>query len=445
MVYHLSLMSTTTQRYEEAKKLIPGGTQLLSKRPELALPDQWPAYYSKAKGCEVWDLDGKKYIDMTTNGIGACLLGFADDDVDAAVKKTIDNGSMCSLNSAQELDLAKLLCEIHPWAGAARYGRAGGEAMAIAVRIARAFSGKDKLCFCGYHGWCDWYISANLASDKQLDGHLIPGIAPAGVPRGLQGSALPFRYNHVEDLQAHADKHKGEIGAIVMEPIRTAPPENNFLHRVKEIARSIGAVLIFDEVTAGWRYTHGGVHLTLGVEPDIAVFAKAISNGYPMAAIIGRAEVMQAAQTSFISSTYWTESIGPAAAIATIRKMKAINLPAIVARHGKQAQEGWKRLSDKHGLKAAAGGSHALSALTFQYGDQSQAVRTLMTQHMLDRGYLATGIFYPTAAHSEKIIDGYLAALDETFGLLKQAIDRNDVTKQLRGPIAHAGFQRLAS
>lgn len=437
-------MNTTAQRYEQAKQLIPGGTQLLSKRPELMLPDQWPAYYSRAKGCECWDLDGKKYVDMTTNGIGACLLGFADDDVDAAVRKVIDNGSMCSLNSADELELAKLLCEIHPWAAGVRYSRSGGEAMAIGVRIARAFSGKDKICFCGYHGWCDWYISANLASDKQLDGHLIPGIAPAGVPRGLQGTALPFRYNHIEDLQAHVDKHKNEIGVIVMESIRATMPENDFLHRVREIARSIGAVLVFDEVTAGWRYHLGGAHLMLGVEPDIAVFAKSVSNGYPMSAIIGRAEVMQAAQTSFISSTYWTESIGPAAAIATIRKMKAIDLPKITNRNGKQVQEGWKRLIGKHGLKAAAGGSYPLSSLTFQYGEQSQAVRSLMTQHMLDRGYLAAAGYYATAAHTPAIIDGYLAALDETFGLLKQAIDRNEVIKQLRGPVAHAGFQRLA-
>lgn len=437
-------MSTTTQLYEQAKKLIPGGTQLLSKRPEMALPDQWPAYYSRAKGCECWDLDGNKYVDMTTNGIGACLLGFSDDDVDAAVKKVIDNGSMCSLNSPQELELAKLLCEIHPWAGGVRYSRSGGEAMAIAVRIGRAFSGKDKVCFCGYHGWCDWYISANLAYDKQLDGHLIPGIAPAGVPRSLQGTALPFRYNHIDDLQAHVEKHKGEIGVIVMESIRAAMPENDFLHRVREIARSIGAVLVFDEVTAGWRYHYGGAHLMLGVEPDIAVFAKAISNGYPMSAIIGRAEVMQAAQTSFISSTYWTESIGPAAAIATIRKMKAIDLPKITHRNGKQVQEGWKRLIEKHGLKAAVGGSYPLSSLTFQYGDQSQAVRTLMTQQMLDRGYLATAGYYATAAHSPAIIDGYLVALDEVFGPLKKAIDRNEVMSQLRGPVAHSGFQRLA-
>jgi glutamate-1-semialdehyde aminotransferase len=434
----------TEQLYQRAKTLIPGGTQLLSKRPEMMLPDQWPAYYAKAKGCEIWDLDGRKFIDMTTNGIGACLLGFGDDDVDAAVKKVIDNGSMCTLNSPLEIELAELLCEIHPWAGSVRYSRSGGESMAVAVRIARAFSGKDKVCFCGYHGWTDWYISANLAGDKQLDGHLIPGIAPAGVPRGLVGTALPFKYNRIDELKAHVDKHKGEIGAIVMEPMRSEMPKDGFLHQVREIANSIGAVLVFDEVTAGWRNNFGGVHLLLGVEPDIAVFAKATSNGYPMGAIIGKSNVMQAAQTSFISSTYWTESIGPAAAIATIRKMKNIQVWEITTRNGRQVQDGYRRLLDKHGIQGAPGGSLPLSTLAFSYGEQSQAVRTLFTQLMLERGYLASSGYYATAAHTPQIIDGYLAAIDEAFPIIRKAIDNNDVRAQLRGPVAHAGFQRLA-
>jgi glutamate-1-semialdehyde aminotransferase len=436
--------SKTQELYRHAKTLIPGGTQLLSKRPEMALPDQWPAYFSKARGCECWDLDGKKYVDMATNGIGACLLGFGDEDVDAAVKKVIDNGSMCSLNSPQEVELAELLCQIHPWAGGARFTRSGGESMAVSVRIARAFSGKDKIAFCGYHGWCDWYIAANLSGDKTLDGHLIPGIAPAGVPRGLVGTAFPFRYNQIDDLKAIVDKNKGEIGVIVMESIRTARPENGFLEKVREIATKIDAVLVFDEVTAGWRYHHGGAHLMLGVEPDIAVFAKATSNGYPMGAILGKREVMQAAQTSFISSTYWTESIGPAAALATIRKMKSIDLPSITNRNGKQVQEGWQRLIDKHGIKATVGGSYPLSSLAFNYGEQTQAVRSLMTQMMLERGYLATAAYYATAAHTPAILDGYLAALGNVFASLRKAIDQNNVTQQLLGPVAHGGFQRLA-
>ena len=313
-------MGTGQQLYRKAKKRIPGGTQLLSKRPEMFLPEQWPSYYSKAKGVEVWDLDGNKYIDMSTNGIGACILGAADPDVDAAVKRAIESGTMSTLNAPEEVELADLLCDLHPWAGMVRYARGGGEAMAVAVRIARAHTRRDKIAFCGYHGWHDWYLSANLSQEQALDGHLLPGLEPLGVPRGLIATALPFRYNHLEDLNAIVAKHESELAAIVMEPIRDQAPPPGFLEGVRKTASAIGAVLIIDEVSAGFRLITGGAHLRFNLEPDMAVFAKAISNGYPMAAIIGRSAVMEAAQNTFISSTYWTERIGPVAALATIRK-----------------------------------------------------------------------------------------------------------------------------
>src|SRR3990172_11778141 len=208
-------MNNTGQRlYQQAKKRLPGGTQLLSKRPEMFLPDQWPSYYSRAKGVEVWDLDGNKYIDMSYNGIGTCILGAADHDVDAAVKEVIEAGSMSTLNAPEEVELAELLCELHPWAEMVRYARCGGEAMAVAVRIARAHTHRDRIAFCGYHGWHDWYLAANLADDSALDGHLLPGLEPAGVPRGLLGTALPFRYNHLEELKAIASQHRKDLAAI---------------------------------------------------------------------------------------------------------------------------------------------------------------------------------------------------------------------------------------
>ena len=278
--------------YQGARRRIPGGTQLLSKRPEMFLPEQWPSYYAKAQGVTVWDLDGKAYIDMSYNGIGACILGHADAEVNAAVHAAVDAGSMSTLNCPEEAELADLLCALHPWAEMVRYTRSGGEAMTVAVRIARAYTGRDRVAFCGYHGWHDWYLAANLATESALDGHLLPGLDPAGVPRGLQGTALPFRYNHLEELHAIVSAHRHELAAIVMEPVRGQAPAPGFLEHVKNIATDIGAVLIFDEITAGFRLTTGGAHLVYGVEPDVAVFAKAISNGYPMAAIIGTGEVM---------------------------------------------------------------------------------------------------------------------------------------------------------
>lgn len=435
--------TTGPKLYARAKTRIPGGTQLLSKRPEMFLPGQWPTYYTKAKGCSIWDLDGREFVDMTTTGIGACLLGYADDDVNTAVKKSIDAGTLATLNAPAEVELADLLCELHPWAKMARYTRSGGESMAVAVRIARAHTGRDVVAFCGYHGWCDWYIAANLSSDHKLDGHLLPGLDPAGVPRQLAGTALPFRYNKIDELRSIVQQHGKNLAAVIMEPIRYDMPADGFLHQVRELAHQAGAVLVFDEITCGWRNNLGGTHLTLGVEPDVAVFAKSTSNGFPFGAVIGREQVMQAAQSSFISSTYWTEAMGPTAAVATIQKMKRINLSKLIARAGERVQQGWTKLAGKHGLDLKIAGRPALSHFTLNYGDKVPAIKTLLTQSMLDKGYLANLAFYATSAHTDAIVDRYLGALDETFGELKQAIEKNDVESRLRGPIAHSGFQRL--
>src|SRR3989339_1728340 len=263
-------MGISQELYKKAKKIIPGGTQLFSKRPEMFLPDLWPAYYSKAKGCEVWDLDNKKYIDMSYMGIGSCILGYSDDDVNLAVDGAVTNGNMCTLNAPEEVELAELLCELHPWAQMVRYARAGGEAMSLAIRIARAHTRRDRIALCGYHGWTGWYLAANLAESSALDGQLMPGLAPVGVPRGLFGTALPFHYNRLDQLKQIVDRHGSEIAAVVMEPRRDQAPEPGFLEEVRDIARSIGAVLVFDEITTGFRMAAGGIHLTLGVSPDVA-------------------------------------------------------------------------------------------------------------------------------------------------------------------------------
>src|SRR5262249_25379716 len=260
--------------YRRAKRRIPGGTQLLSKRPEMFLPEQWPSYFARARGVEVTDVDGNTYVDMSMMAIGACVLGYADPDVDRAVKAAIDAGSASTLNAPEEVELADLLCELHPWAEMARFARSGGEAMMVAVRIARAHTRRDIVAFSGYHGWCDWYLAANLADDRALDGQLMPGLDPAGVPRGLRGSALPFHYNRLDQLKAIVDAHRGELGVIVMEPQRGESPEPGFLEAGREVATDIGAVLIFDQGTAGFRLADRGSPVPPGADPDPAVFAK---------------------------------------------------------------------------------------------------------------------------------------------------------------------------
>jgi glutamate-1-semialdehyde 2,1-aminomutase len=428
--------------YKHAKTRIPGGTQLLSKRPEMHLPDQWPSYYSRAKGVDVWDLDDNHYVDMSYNGVGACILGVGDPDVDAAVKDAIDSGSMSTLNCPEEVELAELLCELHPWAGMVRYARGGGEALSVAVRIARAYTGRDLIAFSGYHGWHDWYLAANLAEESALDGHLLPGLEPKGVPRGLLGTAMPFRYNHLEELEDIVREHGRGLAAIIIEPVRRNDPLPGYLEGIRELANQTGAVLIVDEVSAGFRMNSGGAHLLYGLIPDIAVFAKSISNGYPMAAIIGKAQIMEAAQSTFISSTYWTERIGPVAAIATIRK----HLRENVARHlidtGKNIQKGWQEAADRVALKVDIGGMPPVSHLGFQY-DESQALHTLFTQLMLGKGFLAAKAFYAAYAHRQDHVDSYLSAVGEVFEQLFEALEGKKVMEMLKGPVAHTGFHRL--
>jgi len=428
--------------YKKAKRMIPGGTQLLSKRPEMFLPEQLPSYYSRAKGAEVWDLDGRKYTDMSYMGIGACILGYADADVDTAVKEAIEAGSMCTLNCPEEVELAELLCELHPWAEMVRYARTGGEAMAVAVRIARARTKRDKVVFCGYHGWHDWYLAANLAKEDTLDGHLLPGLEPAGVPRCLRNTAFAFTYNKIDELKSIISQHGAEVASIVMEPIRNYEPVPGFLEGVREIANDIKAVLIYDEVSSGWRLTTGGAHLLYKVTPDIAVFAKAMSNGYPMAAIIGIGEVMQAVQGSFISSTYWTERIGPVAALATIRKHRYCNAAEHLVKAGTSIQSGWKAAAARHSLNISIQGIPPLAHFSFDYKN-GQAIRTLFTQEMLKKGFLASNAFYPCYAHKDSHIASYLDAVDKTFAVIVEAIAQNKVEELLKGPIAHSGFHRL--
>ncbi len=428
--------------YEKARKLIPGGTQLLSKRPEMFLPNFWPAYYSRAKGAEVWDLDGNKYIDVANSGISSCVLGFADPDVEQAVIGAVQAGVMSTLNCPEEVELAELLIELHPWAEMTRYARSGGEIMAMAARVARAATGRDKIAFCGYHGWHDWYLAANLSEDTALDGHLLPGLAPAGVPRGLAGTMLPFRYNQIEDLRSIISKHGRELAAIFMEPSRSTGPSVGFLEEVRRLADENGIVLIFDEITSGFRLNCGGIHMNYGVMPDLATFAKAMSNGYAMSALIGRRSVMEAAQTTFISSTSWTEKIGPTAALAAMRKYRRESVHIHQITVGTAVREGWSRAAERAGLSIKINGLLPLLNFTFE-SPHNDALATLLTQNMLTRGYIAAPRFNATFAHKHEIVEQYLHDIEQEFYVLAEAIRNGDVEHRLQGPVRHSEFRRL--
>jgi glutamate-1-semialdehyde 2,1-aminomutase len=429
---------------KRAQKLIPGMNQLLSKRPDMFSSGVWPGYFSKAKGVNVWDLDGNKYVDMSIGGIGANILGYADPDVDMAVQEAIANGTSCSLNCPEEVELAELLCELHPWAEMVRYARTGGEAMVIAARIARAHTGKDKIAFCGDHGMHDWYLAANLGTENALGEHLISGLNPAGVPMGLKGTALPFRYNHLHELESIVASNKNELAAIIMEPIRNEEPQPGFLEGVRRLADEAKAVFIIDEISAGFRLNTGGAHLVIGnVRPDIAVFSKALGNGYPIAAVIGKASVMQAAQKTFVSSTMWTERIGPTAAIAMIRKHKKVDAGKHLVHLGEQIQSGWKELADKHGLAIEIGGMKPMSHFAFTH-DKAQSMKAYFIQLMLEQGFLASNLYYAMYAHTENHVRSYLEAADKSFEEIARSIEHNDIDKKLIGKPSSVGFKRLA-
>lgn len=429
--------------YEKAKKLIPGGTQLLSKRPEMHLPGLWPSYYSKAKGVEVWDLDGNKFIDMSFMGIGACVLGYSDQDVNEAVKAAVDRSAATTLNCPEEVELAEKLINLHPWSDMARFTCSGGEAIAVAIRIARAKTGKEKVLFCGYHGWSDWYLAANIGDEKALDGQHLSGLDPSGVPRSLKETAIPFAYNDIEKFIELIAKYEGDIAAVIMEPIRGFVPKKNFHETIRKVTRKYGIILILDEVSLGFRLTSGGAHLVMGIEPDMATFAKALGNGFPIGAVIGKKQFMDVAQDSFISSTNWTNNVGFSAALATINKFEKKNVSAHLSALGGRVQEGWKKLAEKHGLKIHVSGTLPIGHFGFE-ASQPLVLKTLFTQLMLAEGFLATTAFYASYAHQLSHVKSYLEAADRSFAQIAIAAKSDKPEKYLKGEICHAGFQRLA-
>jgi glutamate-1-semialdehyde 2,1-aminomutase len=434
-------MGTGQELYKKAKTLIPGGTMLLSKRPEMFLPDQWPSYFAKAKGISVWDLDGKEFVDMSIMGIGTNTLGYGNDEVDAAVIETVKSGNMSTLSCPEEVYLAEKLIEINPWADMVRFARSGGEANSIAIRIARAASGKDKVAICGYHGWHDWYLSANHNGGDDLSSHLLSGLSPKGVPKNLKDTVYPFNYNNYEELLSIVENN--EIGVIKMEVVRNFGPEDNFLQKVRDLATAKGIVLIFDECTSGFRETFGGIYQKYGVEPDMAMYGKTIGNGYALTVVVGTRAVMEAAQNTFISSTFWTERIGPTAALATLKVMERVKSWETITEMGNKMRAGWKKLADAHQLSITISGIPALSTYGFDSQD-AMAYKTLITQEMLDKGFLASTNFYASTAHNDANLGLYFTALDEVYHQIsncEKGIEK--IENLLKGPICHGGFKRL--
>ncbi|WP_320667187.1 aminotransferase class III-fold pyridoxal phosphate-dependent enzyme [Prochlorococcus sp. MIT 1307] len=434
-------IGTGQKLYKRAKKLIPGGNMLLSKRPEMFLPEGWPSYFSKARGCKVWDLDGSEYTDMSIMGIGTNILGYGCLEVDEAVKLTIERGNMSTFNCPEEVELAEKLVSMHPWSDMVRFARTGGEANAIAVRIARASKGKDKIAICGYHGWHDWYLATNLKGNLELKDHLLPGLEANGVPKSLEDTVIPFTYNDLEEIEKIANKYN--LAAIKMEVERSSIPKKGYLEGIRKLCDSKGIILIFDECTSGFRETFGGLHLKYGVDPDIAIFGKALGNGYSITCVLGRKEIMQSAQSTFMSSTFWTERIGPTAALKTLEVMERNKSWEEITSKGNYFRNKINKMANKYELEISLKGLASLSTFTFS-GTDSLKYKTLITQQMLRKGYLASNTCYMSTAHSIEIINDYMVHLEKIFKLIKECeTGREDIDELLTYECCHSSFKRL--
>ncbi len=429
-----------------AHKIIPGLSGLLGKRPEMYLPGgYWPTYYSKAKGIHIWDLKGKKYSDFTMLGIGSCVLGYADNEINEVAKKVISEGPLTTLNPPEEILLAEKLLNIHNWADQVKFARTGGEMVAVAIRLARSYTKREKILICGYHGWHDWYLATNINGDKNLNNHLLPGLEPKGVPRGLQNTVIPFNFNKCEDITNIVRKYASESAAIIVEPARNTLACRLWLETLRSICDKNGCVLIFDEITCGWRNDTSGIHKELGVNPDLATFGKTMANGIPMSAIIGKKEIMEEAKNTFISSTNWTERLGPACSLAFIEKHKRLNLGKTLKTKGEKIRKIWTDAAANAGLEISLSGILPLSSFKIETKNKNEwpVTITYFIQEMLKENILASDRCYSNYCQTDKELAKYKKACQKIFKKISFLSNKNKLKDSLNGPVKQMGFKRL--
>ncbi len=438
-----SLLNNSQKLWKRANSIIPGGNSLISKNPDLLLPGGWPTYYSKAKKISIWDLAGKKYTDVSTMGVGTNILGYANTNVDRKVKYFVDSGNISTLNSPEEVQLAEKLLDLHPGMEMAKFARTGGEANAIAIRIARAAQNekKHKIAICGYHGWHDWYLSSNLENTKNLDNHLITSLKPNGVPSFLKNTCYPFEYGEYKKFKKIISNKS--IGIIMMEVSRNKSLNTKFINYVRNIAKKRGIILIFDECTSGFRETFGGIYKKINIQPDLVVLGKALGNGYPITAILGKKEVMNYAKQTFISSTFWTERLGPAAALKTLEIMEKLKSWEIITKTGKYLNKQWLKIANENNLKININGLPSISK--FEIKSQNfQSYKTYITQEMLKKGFLASNSVYLSVYHDKKVLDNYLDNLNNIFKDIKRCEQKEkNIDILLNFPVSIKPFKRL--
>lgn len=419
--------------WKMSENIIPGGNGLLSKRPHRFLPKGWPIYFHKAQGINLWDLNGKKYYDFSIMGVGTAILGYNNKIINNEVKRKIDLGINATLNCLEEYLLAKELLKYDRFADQVKFTRAGGEAMALAIRIARASSKKHKVAFSGYHGWHDWYLSANLNKISNLNNHLLKNLKPLGVPRNLKNSIIPFYFNDIKSLERLFSKNNN-IGTIVIEGARYNYPNSDFVKKINQIKKKYKVCLIIDEITSGWRESFAGIYKKYNLKPDIVVYGKALGNGYAISAVVGKRLYMKNAKDTFVSSTAWTERIGFVAALSTIKFFKEKKVYLHIKKYGDYILKKWKHTFKKYNITYTVNSFSSMPS--FELKDKnfsSEAIHTYFTELMLKKGYLATNNISISYSHKKKNIDLYIKNFDKVIKQISRELKEGKLL--LKSPI----------
>ena len=411
-------MNKNKELWNRALKKIPTGNSFLSKNPQRFKSNNWPAYFSKSKGSAVWDLNGKKYYDFAFMGVGTNILGYTNYRVDNQVIKKIKDGNMSTLNCPEEVIFAEQLLKLHPWANMAKFAKTGAEANTMAIRLSRAFNKKNKIIICGYHGWHDWYLSAKYSKNNYLDTHLFPSLKTEGVPLFLKNQTYSTKYNDFESLKKIIKKDR-DISCIIMEVERDQKPNKNYLKSIRNICNQNDICLIFDECTTGFRDVNGGIHLKYGVNPDIAMFGKAIGNGYSITSIIGKKSIMMKSKNSFISSTFWSERIGFVAGIATLKEMSRIKSWNIISKKGRKIKKLLSTIAFENNLGIKFKGLDALIKFDLT-NSKIKDYEGFITKEMLKKGFLATNAIYVSISHTDSLINRYVKEMRIIFKKLSR-------------------------
>ena len=421
-------ITESNKLYNRALGLIPSVTQTLAKGPGQWINGVAPKYLVKGKGSHVWDADGNEYIDYMM-GVGPLSLGYAYPKVDEAIKKQLEDGITFSMMHPLEVEVAELIREVVPNAEAVRYSKTGADATSAAVRLARAYTGKNKILCCGYHGWHDWYIAVTARNH--------------GIPEAVQAISFTFNYNDIDSVKNSIDD---DVAAIILEPVVFAEPKDNFLHKLSELCEQKGIVLIFDEMWTGFRMALGGAQEFFGITPDLATYSKAVANGMPISILTGKRKIMNLADEDiFFYTTFGGEALSLAAVKATIEELRGKNVIKFLDDQGKNLKDGYNSIVNKLGLDFTRTiGYNWRSMATFDEKAGDPLIqKSLMQQEMIKRGVLWQGFFNISFSHTDRDVDYTLQALEESLSVLKKAVQENRLKESLHGIPVQPVFRKV--